>query len=94
MTAFCQAVQMASPINAHVVPYPSPMPGYTSEVIMAAGTFIQGASLELTADGPLRPPFTLYVQGGLTFEHVKAAMMVAVNHLFENNLLDPKQLEL
>ncbi|MCO7174790.1 aminotransferase class I/II-fold pyridoxal phosphate-dependent enzyme [Sporolactobacillus kofuensis] len=94
MTAFCQAVQMASPINAHVLPYPSPMPGYTSDVIMAAGTFIQGASLELTADGPLRPPYTLYVQGGLTYEHVKAAMMVAVNHLFETHLLNPDHVQL
>ncbi|SFF99580.1 aminotransferase class I/II-fold pyridoxal phosphate-dependent enzyme [Sporolactobacillus nakayamae] len=88
MIAFCQAIQMASPINAHVQPYPSPMPGYTSDVIMAAGTFIQGASLELTADGPIRPPYTLYVQGGLTFEHVKAALMIAVNHLMEKELLD------
>ncbi|MFT8312320.1 MAG: methionine gamma-lyase family protein [Sporolactobacillus sp.] len=94
MIAFCQAIQMASPINAHVLPYPSPMPGYTSDVIMAAGTFVQGASLELTADGPIRPPFTLYVQGGLTFEHVKAALMIAVNHLFEKNLLDPEKIKL
>ncbi|WP_028983047.1 aminotransferase class I/II-fold pyridoxal phosphate-dependent enzyme [Sporolactobacillus terrae] len=94
MIAFCQAIQMASPINAHVMPYPSPMPGYTSEVIMAAGTFIQGASLELTADGPIRPPYTLYVQGGLTFEHVKTALIVAVNHLLERKLLDPMRIKL
>ncbi|RYM05646.1 hypothetical protein EWH99_05445 [Sporolactobacillus sp. THM7-7] len=88
MTAFCQAVQMASPINAHVLPYPSPMPGYSSKVIMAAGTFVQGASLEFTADGPLRPPYTLYVQGGLTVEHVKAALVIAANFLAEKRLLD------
>ncbi|WP_332238617.1 methionine gamma-lyase family protein [Sporolactobacillus sp. KGMB 08714] len=88
MTAFCQAVQMASPINSHVLPFASPMPGYRSKVIMAAGTFVQGASLELTADGPLRPPYKLYVQGGLTLEHVKAAMIIAVNHLAEKQLID------
>lgn len=88
MTAFCQAVQMASPINSNVKPYPSPMPGYKDKVIMAAGTFIQGASLELTADGPLRPPYTLYFQGGLTFEHVKSALMIAVNHLAESHLIE------
>ncbi|RYL95260.1 hypothetical protein EWI07_01785 [Sporolactobacillus sp. THM7-4] len=92
MTAFCQAVQMASPINSHVTPYPSAMPGYTSQVIMAAGTFVQGASLELTADGPLRPPYSLYVQGGLTFEHVKAAIILAVNQLLEKHLIDPKRI--
>lgn len=88
MIAFCQAVQFASPINAQVLPVPSPMPGYTDKVIMAAGTFVQGASLELTADGPLREPYTLYVQGGLTFEHVKSAMILAVNHLAEKGLID------
>lgn len=88
MTAFCQAIQMASPVNSQVLPYPSPMPGYKDQIIMAAGTFVQGASLELTADGPLRPPYTVYVQGGLTFEHVKAALLMAVNHLAENNLID------
>ncbi|RYL92229.1 methionine gamma-lyase family protein [Sporolactobacillus sp. THM19-2] len=87
MIAFCQAIQMASPINSHVTPYPSPMPGYQDKIIMAAGTFVQGASLELTADGPIRPPYTLYIQGGLTFEHVKAALLMACNHLAERGLL-------
>jgi cystathionine beta-lyase family protein involved in aluminum resistance len=61
MIAFCQAIQYASPINSHVTPYPSYMPGYEDDVIMAAGTFIQGASIELSADGPLRPPYVAYV---------------------------------
>ncbi|MFT8930262.1 MAG: methionine gamma-lyase family protein [Sporolactobacillus sp.] len=87
MIAFCQAIQFASPINAQVQPVPSPMPGYADQVIMAAGTFVQGASLELTADGPVREPYTLYVQGGLTYEHVKAAMILAINHLAEKQLL-------
>ncbi|TCP30248.1 cystathionine beta-lyase family protein involved in aluminum resistance [Scopulibacillus darangshiensis] len=83
MVTFCQAIQKASPINSHVTPYPSPMPGYESDVIMAAGTFVQGGSLELSADGPLRPPYTAFVQGGLTFEHVKAAILIAVDELMD-----------
>ena len=82
MVAFCQAVQKFSPIDAHVSPVPAYMPGYEDDVIMAAGTFIQGASLELTADGPIRAPYELYVQGGLTFEHVKIAVSQAVNDIF------------
>ncbi|WP_209122297.1 methionine gamma-lyase family protein [Alkalihalobacillus sp. BA299] len=85
MVAFCQAIQQASPINSHVVPQPSPMPGYEDDVIMAAGTFIQGASIELTADGPLRAPYVAFVQGGLTYSHVKIAVIQAVNHLLEKN---------
>ncbi|GAA0298155.1 cystathionine beta-lyase family protein involved in aluminum resistance [Gracilibacillus halotolerans] len=78
MIAFCQEIQKYSPINSHVLPYPAPMPGYEDEVIMAAGTFIQGASLELTADGPIRPPYTAFVQGGLTYQHVKIAVTNAI----------------
>lgn len=85
MIAFAQAVQAASPINAHVVPEGAYMPGYENDVIMAAGTFIQGASLELTADGPIREPYQLYVQGGLTYEHVKLAVLAATNRLIEQN---------
>ncbi|MEQ6378705.1 methionine gamma-lyase family protein [Bacillaceae bacterium S4-13-58] len=85
MIGFCQAIQSASPINSHVTPYPSPMPGYSNEVIMAAGTFVQGGSLELSADGPIRPPYTAYVQGGLTYSHVKIAVTEAVNNIREKN---------
>ncbi|HET7629148.1 MAG TPA: methionine gamma-lyase family protein [Bacillales bacterium] len=81
MIAFCQAVQAASPVNAYVNPQPSPMPGYESEVIMAAGTFVQGSSIELSADGPLRQPYTAYVQGGLTYEHVKIAVTEAAKQM-------------
>lgn len=87
MIAFCQAIQFSSPINSHVTPYPSYMPGYEDDVIMAAGTFIQGASIELTADGPTRPPYVAYVQGGLTYSHVKIAICIALNHLLEKKLL-------
>ncbi|MGG3561702.1 methionine gamma-lyase family protein [Neobacillus rhizosphaerae] len=88
MVAFCQAIQFASPINSYVTPYPSYMPGYENDVIMAAGTFIQGASIELTADGPIRPPYVAYVQGGLTYAHVKMAVCLAVDHLVEKGLIE------
>jgi cystathionine beta-lyase family protein involved in aluminum resistance len=87
MIAFCQAIQFASPINSYVTPKPSYMPGYEDDVIMAAGTFIQGASIELTADGPIRPPYVAYVQGGLTYAHVKMAICIAVNDLIEKGLI-------
>ncbi|MDX8047020.1 methionine gamma-lyase family protein [Gracilibacillus sp. S3-1-1] len=83
MVAFCQAIQRQSPINSHVLPYPAPMPGYADDVIMAAGTFIQGASLELTADGPIRAPYTAFVQGGLTYTHVKLAVTNAAEELLK-----------
>ncbi|WP_042144671.1 methionine gamma-lyase family protein [Paucisalibacillus sp. EB02] len=78
MIAFCQAIQKNSPVNSFVTPYPSEMPGYEDEVIMAAGTFIQGSSIELSADGPIRSPYTAFVQGGLTYAHVKIALIDAV----------------
>jgi cystathionine beta-lyase family protein involved in aluminum resistance len=87
MVAFCQAIQYASPINSHVTPYPSYMPGYEDDVIMAAGTFIQGASIELTADGPIRPPYVAYVQGGLTYSHIKMAICIALDNLIEKELI-------
>ncbi|MGI8384367.1 aminotransferase class I/II-fold pyridoxal phosphate-dependent enzyme [Robertmurraya sp. P23] len=88
MIAFCQAIQFASPINSHVTAYPAYMPGYEDDVIMAAGTFIQGASIELSADGPIRPPYVAYVQGGLTYSHVKMAILIALNRLAEKQLID------
>lgn len=88
MVAFCQAIQFASPINSYVTPHPSYMPGYEDDVIMAAGTFVQGASIELTADGPIRPPYVAYVQGGLTYEHVKIAVCLAVDRLIEKGLIN------
>lgn len=76
-----RAVQKASPIDSEVVPYPWDMPGYTSQVIMAAGTFIQGGSIELSADAPIKKPYTAYMQGGLTYENVKLALFMAVTSL-------------
>lgn len=78
---FVKKYKQTSPINAHYAPVPSYMPGYEDDVIMAAGTFVQGSSIELTADGPIRPPYTAYVQGGLTYEHVKYAVCAAVQKL-------------
>src|SRR5690625_5984695 len=75
MIAFCEAIQASSPINSYVTPYPSDMPGYDEKVIMAAGTFIQGSSIELSIDGPIRPPYIAFLQGGLTYAHVKIAII-------------------
>lgn len=77
MTAFAQAIQKYSPVDSHVSPEAWDMPGYTDKVIMAAGTFVQGASIELSADGPMREPYVIYLQGGLTFEHSVIGIMGA-----------------
>lgn len=82
MIKFCQSIQKYSPIDSFVAPVPSEMAGYEDDIIMAAGTFVQGASIELSADGPLREPYSLYLQGGLTFEHVKIAVCNAVNDVY------------
>ena len=74
MIAFCQAVQAASPVDGFATPEPWDMPGYNNQVIMAAGTFVQGSSIELSADAPVRPPYSLYVQGGITYEHTRIAL--------------------
>jgi cystathionine beta-lyase family protein involved in aluminum resistance len=87
MIAFCQSIQENSPVNSFVSPYPSEMPGYDDEVIMAGGTFIQGSSIELSADGPIRPPYTAYIQGGLTYAHVKTALIRAVEALHNKGFL-------
>ncbi|TWT07559.1 hypothetical protein FQV26_07025 [Planococcus sp. CPCC 101016] len=87
MIAFCQTIQASSPVNAQFAPEPAYMPGYEDDVIMAAGTFVQGSSIELTADGPIRPPYTAFVQGGLTYEHVKIAVLNSVDALKKVNLI-------
>lgn len=81
MLMFCQTIQQYSPINSYVQPQPSEMPGYDDQVIMAGGTFIQGSSIELSADGPLKEPFITFIQGGLTYEHVKIAISASVEKL-------------
>ncbi|TQS75476.1 methionine gamma-lyase family protein [Ornithinibacillus gellani] len=87
MIAFCQAIQEYSPVNSHFTPYPSDMPGYEDEVIMAAGTFIQGSSIELSADGPIREPYLVFIQGGLTYAHVKIAVVETVKKMQEMGFL-------
>lgn len=79
--AFCQGVQAASAVDAHVRPEPGQLPGYSDPVIMAAGTFILGASLELSADAPIRPPYTVFLQGGLTYAHAKLGAMLAASRV-------------
>jgi len=81
LIAFCSNVQGASPIEGHVTPEPWAMPGYQDEVIMAAGVFVMGATSELSADGPIRPPYIAYMQGGLSYEHGKIAIMKCVSAL-------------
>ena len=87
VVAFCEAIQAASPIDSHVVPQPWEMPGYDSDVIMAAGTFISGASIELSADALIREPYAVYFQGGLTFEHAKYGILNTVQYMKKRNLL-------
>lgn len=85
--AFCQGIQKASPIDAHVAPEPYAMPGYHSDVIMAAGSFIQGSSIELTADAPIEEPYAVYFQGGLTWPHGKLGILKSVQELMDRALL-------
>ena len=85
LIAFCQAIQKFSPVDSFAVPEAWEMPGYEDKVIMAAGTFVQGASIELSADGPLREPYAVYLQGGLTFEHAQIAILKAAESLIDEN---------
>lgn len=81
MKKFCRGVQAGAPVDSYVMPEPWQMPGYNVPVIMAAGAFVQGSSIELSADGPMREPYTLYVQGGITYESGKLGIMMAVNEM-------------
>ena len=83
LCAFCRGIQAGSPVDAYVTPEPWAMPGYQDEVIMAAGTFVQGASIELSADGPLKPPFTAFMQGGLTFESGRIGILSAAAEMMK-----------
>lgn len=81
LEAFCEGIQMAAPVDSHVKPIPSDMPGYDSKVIMAAGAFISGSSMELSADGPMREPFNVFFQGGLSYAHCKLGIMMAAEKI-------------
>ena len=83
LCAFCRGIQKGSPVDSFVTPEPWAMPGYTDEVIMAAGTFVQGASIELSADGPMRPPYTVFFQGGLTYESGKIGILCAAEEMLK-----------
>jgi len=84
---FCRGIQAAAPVDSHVTPEPWPMPGYDCNVIMAAGTFIQGSSIELSADAPIKPPYAVYFQGGLTWHHAKFGIMMSLQKLWEAGLV-------
>ncbi|MBU5426607.1 methionine gamma-lyase family protein [Tissierella pigra] len=88
---FCRGIQAASVVDSYVVPEAWDMPGYEDKVIMAAGGFIEGSSIELSADGPIREPYFAYYQGGLTYEHCKLGVMKSLNNLYENKLVDINQ---
>lgn len=85
--AFCRGIQAAAPVDSYVVPEPWAMPGYHSEVIMAAGAFIQGSSIELSADAPIEPPYAVYFQGGLTWYHAKFGIMMSLQKIYESGLV-------
>ena len=86
MKAFCRGIQAAAPVDSYVTPEPWAMPGYDAEVIMAAGAFVQGSSIELSADGPIRPPYAVYFQGGLTWYHAKLGILMSLQKLVEAGL--------
>lgn len=86
--AFCQGIQAASPVDSFVTAEPSDMPGYDSQVIMAAGAFVSGSSIELSADGPIKPPYNVYFQGGLTWPHAKLGILKTLQNLLDRKLID------
>lgn len=86
LIAFCEGIQAAAPVDSYVTPEPWAMPGYDSDVIMAAGAFVSGSSIELSADGPLKDPYAVYFQGGLTYPHVKFGIMMSLQKIVEKGL--------
>ena len=87
MLAFCRGIQAAAPVDSYVTPVPWAMPGYDSEVVMAAGAFVQGSSIELSADGPIREPYAVYFQGGLTWYHAKLGILMSLQKLVDAGLV-------
>lgn len=85
--AFCQGIQAAAPVDSYVTPEPWDMPGYDSKVIMAAGAFVQGSSIELSADGPIKSPYAVYFQGGLTWEHAKLGILMSLQKLYDKGIV-------
>ncbi len=93
VVAFCEGIQAAAPVDSYVSPVPGDMPGYDSQVVMAAGAFVQGSSIELSADAPLREPYAVYFQGGITWPHAKLGILMSVQSLLDKNLIDVKKLK-
>lgn len=91
--AFCQGIQAAAPVDSFATPVPGDMPGYESQVIMAAGTFVQGSSIELSADAPLREPYAVYFQGGITWPHAKLGILMSVQKMVDSNLINIQKLK-
>ncbi len=87
MCAFCKGIQQAAPVDSFATPVPAPMPGYDAPVIMAAGAFVQGSSIELSADGPVRPPYAVYYQGGLTWPHAKLGVLLSLQRMLDAGLV-------
>ena len=92
--AFCQGIQAAAPVDSHVTPEPWDMPGYDSQVIMAAGAFVSGSSIELSADAPIKPPYAVYFQGGLTWQHAKFGILKSLQSLVNKGLVGKNRLKL
>ncbi|MBQ9736901.1 MAG: methionine gamma-lyase family protein [Clostridia bacterium] len=90
VVAFCKGIQAAAPVDSYVTPVPGDMPGYDSQVIMAAGAFVQGSSIELSADAPLREPFAVYFQGGITWPHAKLGILKSVQSMIDDGLIELK----
>ncbi|MCR5271689.1 MAG: methionine gamma-lyase family protein [Lachnospiraceae bacterium] len=88
MLAFCEGIQAAAPVDSYVTPEPWAMPGYDSDVVMAAGAFVQGSSIELSADGPVKEPYSVFFQGGLTYPHAKVGILMSLQKLYERNLVN------
>lgn len=88
MVAFCKGIQAAAPVDSFVTPEPWAMPGYDSDVIMAAGAFVQGSSIELSADGPIKPPYNVFFQGGLTWYHAKLGILMSLQKLVDANIVE------
>ena len=84
---FCEGIQAAAPVDSFVTPEPWAMPGYDSDVIMAAGAFVQGSSIELSADGPIKPPYAVYFQGGLTWQHAKFGILKSLQQCVKKGVV-------
>ena len=93
VVAFCKGIQAAAPVDSYVTPEPWAMPGYDSDVIMAAGAFVQGSSIELSADGPIKPPYAVYFQGGLTWNHAKLGILKSLQSLIDDGVVPVEKLK-